>query len=147
MAEQLRFSLEAAQAGLNAIVDVMDGGGGGKLIIYDGTQPADPDAAPGATALVTFTLANPAFDASTDGTTYATAGVADASLPLSVAASNSGTATWFRFTKPNGTTGVIDGSVGLATADLILDAVVIGAGATVTITDLNIRLPQTEAGA
>jgi hypothetical protein len=67
MATATRISNAAAIAACDAIVDRVDLGGAGKLRIYDGTQPADPDTAVSTQVLLAeITLANPAFNSATD---------------------------------------------------------------------------------
>ena len=100
--------------------------GGATLIVYSGTQPANANTAlSGNTALATFTL--PAAGSNTVSVNQITFGAIS-----NVTAGNSGTATFFRIT--NGANTICDGSVGTASADLILNSVVISSGATVSIT-------------
>jgi hypothetical protein len=69
-----------------------------------------------------------AFGAASSGVATANAITADTS------ADNTGTATWFRALKSDGTTVVFDGSVGTSGADLNLNSTAISAGATVSVT-------------
>lgn len=106
---------------------------GGYLRIYDGTKPAYGDTAiTTQTLLAELTFANPAFGAASSGTATANALTSDAS------ANASGTATWFRAFKSDGTTAVFDGSAGSSGCDLNLATDIIGAGAVVAVTDLTI---------
>ena len=84
------------------------GSGPGKLVIYDGTQPANADT-PVTTqnALVTFELADPAFGGGVDGVTGA---VATGNAVTPVPAEATGTATWFRVTDSDDNP-VMDGDV------------------------------------
>lgn len=101
-------------------------GPGAKLRIYGGVQPATGGAA--TTQLVNdFTLGTPFAPASAAATLSPT-------LPSSSAGSAAGTATWFRVFKADGTTQVIDGTVGTAGADLILNTTSISVGVTVSVT-------------
>lgn len=105
----------------------------GYLRIYDGTKPATGDTAIGAqTLLAELTFGNPAFGAPSGGTATANAITSDAS------ANASGTATWFRAFKSDGTTAVFDGTAGATGCDVNLATDVIGAGAIVAVTDLTI---------
>lgn len=98
----------------------------GFLDIYDGTQPATADTAVGAQVkLARLTFGNPAFGAGAAGVATANAITQDTS------ADATGTATWFRAVKSDGTA-VLDGSVGTATSNLILNSVAISAGAAVS---------------
>lgn len=101
----------------------------GYLRIYDGTQAATADTAVGAQVL----LAELRWNASAFG--GAVNGVATAAAITSDSAANAtGTATWFRALKSDGTSVVFDGSVGAATADIILNTVSIVINAQVDVT-------------
>ena len=105
----------------------------GLLRIYDGTQPATADTAiTTQTLLAELTLNATAFGAAVAGVATANAITSDAS------ANASGTATWFRVVESNGTTVLWDGSVGTASADLILNSVAISAGAQVSVTSFTV---------
>ena len=105
----------------------------GYLRIYDGAQAATADTAVGAQVLLAeLRFGATAFAASVNGVATANAITQDAS------ANATGTATWFRCLKSDGTTVVYDGSVGTATADLILNTVSIVTGATVSVTALTL---------
>ena len=104
----------------------------GYLRIYDGSQPATADTAlSGQTLLAELRFNATAFGASV-------AGVATANAITSGTAGATSTATWFRCLKSDGTTVVYDGSVGTATADLVLNATSIVSGATVSVTALSL---------
>jgi hypothetical protein len=70
-------------------------------------------------------------------------GVTAQSTPLQDTSANAtGTATWFRVI--NGSTNaVIDGSVGTASADLVLNSTSIAIGQTVTISSWTFTMPET----
>ena len=78
-------------------------GSGGKLYIMDGTRPATGGTP--TNILATFTLGTPFAPAASNA-------VLSPTLPSPVNAGASGTATWFRVTKADGTTQCIDGSIG-----------------------------------
>jgi hypothetical protein len=142
------ISMASAKAALDALVDRLDTGTGSnpRLRIYNGTQPGRPD-----DAITTQTLlaevdlgAAAVFGNATTGTggsiDTATA-TASAILPKSqTSATASGTASWFRVVN-KGTTAIIDGSVGTATSDLILDNTSIATGQTVKINTWKVKLP------
>lgn len=75
----------------------------GTLKIYTGSQPANGDAAPTGTLLVTITLPSPAFGA-------ASGGIKAKSGTWSAAASAAGTAGWARF-EDSATGKKLDGTV------------------------------------
>ena len=101
----------------------------GYLRIYDGTQPANADTAVGAQVLLAELRFNAtAFGAAVNGVAAANTLTKDAS------ANASGTATWFRALKSDGTTVVLDGSVGTTGCDCNLNSAVISSGAEVDVT-------------
>lgn len=105
-------------------------GAGAKLRIYGGTQPATGGAV--TTQLVNdFVLGTPFAPAAASATLSPT-------LPTGVTGSAAGTATWFRIFKADGTTQVIDGTVGTAGADLILNTTTISSGVAVSVTSFSI---------
>jgi hypothetical protein len=58
------------------------------------------------------------------------------------AADATGTATFFRAFKADGTTAVYDGSVGTSSADLVIDSTAIQVGADVDVTSLTHTVPK-----
>lgn len=124
---------DALSAALNTYVN---SGGAGKLIIYSGSAPANAAASNTGSVLATFTLANPAFSSSGGVLTLL-------STPLTVAASATGTATYFRIFLNNGTTTVLQGSVGTSGAELNLNTTSITSAVNVTITSGSITMPTT----
>jgi hypothetical protein len=121
-----KLSDTAANAAVNAVTALANSG---LLRIYDGTQAADANTAVGAQVLLAeLTLNATAFAAAVAGVATANAITSDAS------ANASGTATWFRVVKSDGTTVLFDGSVGTSGANLNLNSVAISAGAVVAVT-------------
>ena len=102
----------------------------GKLRIYAGTQPATADTAidGGNILLAELTMNAAAFGSPTAGLMSAAAITADSS------ANADGTATWFRLWQSNGTTPLMDGTVGTSGCDLNLNSVAIQQGGTVSVT-------------
>ncbi len=130
MSANIKYSIVLNQARLAAIVTAI--GSAGTLKIYDGTQPASPDTAVGAQVLLsTHTCGSPFAPASSS----AHPSVLTANAIGNATAGNTSTATWFRIASSGGTAGV-DGSVGTASADLILNSVSITSGQTVSISSL-----------
>jgi hypothetical protein len=100
----------------------------GYLRIYSGTQATNADTAIGAQVLLAeLRYGATAFGAAVNGVATANAITQDAS------ADATGTATWFRALKSDGTTAVFDGSVGTSGANLNLNAVAISQGAAVSV--------------
>ena len=142
MASNLFLSDAAAEAGCDALTALADGG---TIKIYDGTQAADANTAVGAQVLLaTLTMANPAFAASAAaGTTPSRKATASANaITEDSSADATGTATWFRMLKSDGTTVVMDGSVGTSGADLNLATVSLVAGEPVSVTAFSISQPE-----
>lgn len=137
MAADPRITNLTASAACDAVVDRMDLGGAGTLRIYDGTIPTDADTAVGAQVILSeHTLSATAFGAASNGVATAAAIGADTS------ANATGTAAWFRITNGAGTT-IMDGTVGTATSDLIVNTVAFVSGANVTIDSFTVTMPKT----
>jgi hypothetical protein len=128
-----------SNAGANAAADAVCAlANTGYLRIYDGTQPANADVAVGAQVLLAeLRFGATAFGAAANGVATANAITADAS------ANATGTATWFRVLKSDGVTVLWDGSVGTATANLILNSVAITVGAAVSVSALTYTQSKT----
>jgi hypothetical protein len=128
------LSVASWNLALNAALDTPCNGG--FLQIYTGTQPATPDAAlTSQTLLATLPLSATAFGA-------ASAGTKTANAVTSASATATGTATFFRVFKSDDATAVIDGSVGTASSDLVLNDVAITTGGTVSVTSWTISMPS-----
>lgn len=107
----------------------------GKLRIYTGTQPAAGGGAlSGNTLLVEFPLPSTFAPSASAGTLTANA------ISAAVAAAT-GTATWFRMTQSDGSTVLLDGSVGTSGADLNIASTSINSGDTIAITSFTIGEP------
>lgn len=125
------MTIKNATLARNAMLDGLTTytGNGAKLRIYDGTRPATP-----ATAISTqvklseLVCGTPFAPASSGGVLTANAISDDPS------AAATGTASWFRLFKSDGTTVVTDGDVGTSGADLNLNTTSIVAGGPVQVT-------------
>ena len=125
-----KFSNTTVNAKANAVGNSLDLG---YIRIYDGTQATDADTAIGAQVL----LAELRFGADAFGA--ASAGVITANAITSDASANAtGTASWARILASDGTTVWLDGSVGTATSNIILNTVSIVLAAVVSISSLTI---------
>lgn len=132
MAANTHMSIASWDLGINAALAALNGG---FAAVYSGTQPATPDTAlAGNTLLATLSLSATAFG-------NASAGTATANTITSATAVATATATFVRFFKSDGTTAVLDCSVGLSSADIDLNAVAIVTGATVAITSYTVSMP------
>jgi hypothetical protein len=126
MATNPKRSNAAVNAAADAVCPLVNNG---YLRIYNGTQPATADTAISTqTLLAELRFNTTAFGAASAGVATANALTADSS------ADNTGTASWFRALKSDGTSAVFDGSVGTSSADLVLNSVSISAGASVSVT-------------
>ena len=125
MPPQARLTSAAANAQIDAVTALLNGGW---LDVYDGTQPASADDRPsGANVLASLQFGSPAFFPGVNGVAIAHPMTPD------MDAMRTGTATWYRLTRADHRTGVADGSVGTADANLIMNAVAIQQHAEVAI--------------
>ena len=133
MALNTHLSIASWNLALNAALDTPCNSG--FMNIYSGTQPLTPDTAlSGNTLLASLTLNATAFGAASAGT--ATAGAIG-----SATAGATGTASFFRVFQSNGTTAVIDGSVGTSGADATINTTSIVSGATVSCSAWTVSMP------
>lgn len=134
MANNLKMSNAAVNAEADALTALLNNG---YIRIYDGAQPATADTAVGAQVLLAELRAN----ATAAGA--AVAGVLTFNSVTSDSSANAtGTAAWYRALKSDGTTAVMDGSVGTASADMIINSVAISSGAQVDVTSWTHTVPK-----
>lgn len=121
----------------NAMLDAITTGAGNAALlrIYDGTRPATGGTA--TTLLAELTCGTPFASAASSGA------LTLGSITQDSSANATGTATWFRIVKSDGTTHVVDGNVGTSGSDLNLTTTSIVATQPVSITSFVI----TEANA
>ncbi|MBK3333565.1 hypothetical protein [Burkholderia pseudomallei] len=117
----------------NAMLDQItsQAGASALLSIYSGTRPATGGALSGNTLLAQLTC-NATFAPASSG------GVLTLNSIASVAAAATGTATWARLTKSDGTTFVADFSVGTSGTEVIMATTSITSGATVSVTSATV---------
>lgn len=137
MAKNTQLTDLAANTQANALSDLLDGG---YLKIYDGTQPATGDTAITTQVLLVTLTFNATFSGASSG------GIITANSITSGTAGNTGTASWFRAFKSDNTTAVFDGSVGTATANLILPTTSITAGQTVAASSMTFTVAKSTSG-
>lgn len=131
-----RSSVAARNASLDAEYDLVNAGSGPGTVEYrTGTQPANADTAASGTLLVTFTLADPAFDPASGGVKNL-----DADPDLTATAVATGTAGWARMKDSAGNT-VSDFSIGTASADIIINSTSITTGQEVKLTLGSVTAP------
>jgi len=134
MANNPKFANAAVNAEADALSPQFDNG---YLRIYDGAQPTNADTAVGAQVL----LAELRFNA--DAFPAAAAGLLTANAITGDAAANAtGTAAWFRALQSNGTSVIMDGTVGTATSDLVLDSTAIQINADVNVTSFTLQVSK-----
>lgn len=124
----MAYSTELRNAKLDVNSTIV--GAAGKLEIYAGTDSAGTGNAEG-TLLVSYTLGSPFAPA-------ASGGVQSPTLPAAANAGATGTAGWARVTKADGTTAVMDLTVGTSGAQINLSTLSIVSGAAVTVTSWTI---------
>jgi hypothetical protein len=102
--------------------------------------PADADATPSSPTLLASLTCSATFGtvSGSGNNGRITAG----SITSDTSADNTGTAAYFRIKTQTGGTVVAQGTVGTASADLILNTVAITAGSTVAITSATIDVPE-----
>ena len=126
MANNLKLSNASVNAEADALSVLLDNG---YLRIYDSTQPTNADTAIGAQVL----LAELRFNA--DAAPSASNGVLTFNaITQDSSADATGTASWFRALKSDGSTVLFDGSVGTSGCDLNIATTSIVAGAIVGVT-------------
>lgn len=109
----------------------------GKLRIYNGPQPLSGGGGIGAAVLLAE------FSMNTDAFPPAAGGVITANPITAAVGLADGNATWYRLLKNDGTTTLIDGSVGLEVdnPDVIIDDVAIAIGEAVAVVSFSITMP------
>ncbi len=125
MAHSPRLSNAGVNAGVDAICTLLNTG---YIKIYNGSQPATADTAvSGQTLGATLRFGSTAFGSSSAGVATANTITSDTNAAATI------TATWARLLKSDGTTVVVDCSVGTSGADINLATTSIVSGATVAI--------------
>lgn len=134
MANNPKYANLAVNTEADALAPLLNAG---KLRIYDGAQPANADTGlSGQNLLAELTFGNPAFGASAAGVLTANAITKDSD------ADATGTAAWARLLKSDGTTVVMDCSVGTAGCDINLNSVAIQIHAEVSVTSFTITVSK-----
>ena len=134
---------QVSNVGVNAEADAFSAlFNNGYLRIYSGTQPASAD-----TAISTQTLlAELRFNATAFGS--ASGGILTANAVTSGVASASGTASFFRCLKSDGTTVLLDGTCDISanSPNLTLPTTTVTAGVTVSVTSFVHTVNKSSAG-
>lgn len=123
MPNNLKLSNNVVNPQADALSDLADNG---YLRIYDGTQPATADTAISTQVLLAELRFNAtAAPAASNGVLTFNAITQDSN------ANNTGTASWFRALKSDGSTALFDGAVGTSGSDINIATTAIVAGAIV----------------
>lgn len=124
MASNLQYSNGTRNAQQNGLITYA--GSNAIIRLYDGTQPANANTAISTQTLLVSLTVSGAFGTDSNGTlTFSTVNNGTAVA--------SGTASFFRIVKSDGTTVVMDGSVGTSSADLVLNTTTVATNDTVAI--------------
>lgn len=132
-----RLATALRNAVSNAITTLVDAGSGpGKIQIYTGAQPTNPNTAASGTLLATFTLADPSFGAAASGT------ITLQGVPLSTTGLAAGTAGWFR-ALDSADNAVCDGTVSATGGggQIELNTTTVSVGLNLQITSGTITMP------
>ena len=125
----------AASAAADAVTALLNTG---YLRIYDGTQPANANTAVSTQVLLAeLRFGATAFGAAANGVATANAITSDSD------ADATGTASWFRCLKSDGTTVVFDGSIGTSGSNINLNTTSIVIHAQVSVTSLTYTQSKT----
>jgi len=138
MAATPRMSNAAAIAALNAMLALLDSGS--YIEIREGAPPTNVEDAATGTLLGTLALAADPFQNAVDINpgARATANV----ITDDSSADTSGTAGWFRAYNSSNV-GVIQGTCGTASADMIMNTTTITVSLPISITSWNVTMPET----
>lgn len=124
MASNLKYSNGTRDAQQNGLITYA--GSGAIIHIYSGTQPANANTAISTQTLLVALTVTGTFGTDSNGT------ITMSSVANGTAVAT-GTASFFRITKSDNSTVVMDGSVGTSSADMILDNTSINATQVVSI--------------
>ena len=133
----LRLATSARNNMAQVIRDLLDAdAGAGKIEVYTGSQPTNPNTAATGTLLATFTLADPSFGAPATGV------ITLAGTPLTASGVAAGTAGWFRASDNSGDA-VMDGTVSATGGggNLELNTTTVSVGLSVQITGGTVTMP------
>ena len=140
MALNTQLSNTAASLAADAICG--SAANNGYLRIYDGSQPANANTVVSTQNLLCeITLPADVFDAAVNGVASLAATISG-----SVIYAGTNTAAWFRVLESNGSTVLWDGTIGTATANMVLDSTSLSYGATVQITGWTFTVREATTG-
>ena len=139
MANAFSITQAVAKAMMDTFDTQVDAGTAAVINIYDGTPPANANAALSSNNLLAqLTCSTTAFGAAT---TADPSVVTANAITSDSSADSTGTASFFRILTQNAGTVCAQGSVGTSAADMILNTTAITSGSTVSITAATVSLP------
>lgn len=148
MANHCRIASASAIAMCDALVDLCEGDTPpAEIVLYTGAEPDYADDAAG-TEVATCACNNPAFGgaAADSGNHWSEADLdTDPAVTDSSATGNASAVSYFRIITGTAGNEVLQGTLGTSGADINLNSTTIGAGAAVTITALQVRVPYNQA--
>lgn len=139
MAKDTQLSTETVNAQADAMARLLDNG---YRRIYDGTKPATSNTElSGNTQLGELRFANPCAPAASNGLLTFT-------LNPDTSADNDGTATWYRDFKADGTSPVLDGTVGVtgSTSNMELNSTTTVTGQQIAVTSATHQVAKATTG-
>lgn len=140
MASAFFITSAVAKAMMDTFDTQVDAGTAAVINIYSGTPPANADAALSSNDLLAqLTCSSVAFGAATTANPSV---VTANTITADSSADSTNTATFFRILTQNAGTVICQGTVGTATADMILNTTAITSGSTVSITAATVSLPN-----
>lgn len=134
-----RINNNVAKAMCDAIVDAIDVGGTGTLVIRSGAAPTNVEDAATGTLLATLTFSATAFGAAADANPGATATAS--SITSDTSADATGTAGYFRAISGGGTA-IFQGACGTSGSDMNFNSTAIQSGAEVAVTAMTVTVPE-----
>jgi hypothetical protein len=133
MASNLKFATATRNKMADGITTAA--GNSGFIKIYSGTQPADANTALSGNTLLATLTCNATFAPSASG------GVLTLnSITSDTSAAATGTASFYRMYKSDGTTVVMDGTVGTSGCDMNINSTAIQSGTTVSCTSFAVTI-------
>lgn len=139
MANAFWITQAAAKSMMDNLAATIDAGTAAVINIYDGTPPADANAALSSNNLLAqLTCSTTAFAAAT--TANPSVLTANA-ISSDTSADSTGTASFFRILTQNAGTVCAQGTVGTSSADMVLNTTAITSGSTVALTAASLSMP------
>lgn len=140
MANNPKVAATYRKSQLDGATSIKTDANSGKLKIYSGSQPTDADTAIGAQVLLATLVMNATAFSAPSGTASTIQTLTAGAITSDTNAAATNTAAWFRLQKSDGSTNILDGTVGTASCDMNLNTTAIVSGATVACSAFTINL-------